>query len=326
MVEARRQFLRGNCAGYIHLDPRLRVAPLLVSELPQRIIQGRISHMAILCRDGQHIVPTEGVVVDRARFDEFLVNKTVQAGATVRLGTRALALVNDRHGRVTGAVVSDGAVVETVLARNVIVSCGPRPSLLGDASPSYYFAPRNYAVGLQSELPARVKANVIALVFDYDILPRGYYGWVFPGPSGKAKVGVAVPLPRSCELKRRLLGFIQRHGYRWGISPDGSLSSCVGGLIPVRALPAPVRKGLFVVGDAAGQLLLEYGAGIHMAAAAGRAAAERALGLGVSVPLEEIEAIARASETRRNRLEELPDDLFSVASCLFLDWGWWGSN
>jgi flavin-dependent dehydrogenase len=132
--------------------------------------------------------------VERARFDQILLDNARAQGATVREGARVIRPVEE-DGRVTGVVYRDGAGEHAVNARLTI-----------DASGQSRVLARNY-----TDVQFRDDLKNIALwsYFDYDIhseeteydivveaLKDRRWTWMIPIKDDSASVGVVMPIDR----------------------------------------------------------------------------------------------------------------------------------
>ncbi|WP_456475008.1 NAD(P)/FAD-dependent oxidoreductase [Candidatus Pyrohabitans sp.] len=106
------------------------------------------------------------------------------------------------------------------------------------------------------ETVAEYDADSIHIYFGSRLIPGGY-AWVFPLADGMSRIGVgSLKKVNLVDLNRRFLDFLGLR--RWH-------SGHHGGIIPCLGMRDPVVKDIFVVGDAAGQVLPGTAEGIRKA-------------------------------------------------------------
>lgn len=220
--------------------------------------------------------PGYGLVVPRVRFDDWLRERAIEAGAV------------PFQGRFGSGVTGSGAVG----------SGSPVPGVVGFGAPGSGPAEAEVVIGADGAL-SRV-ASAFGLVDEERVLwgyaartyasgspafPqihfwetgrwRGFpgYGWVFPGSDGNANVGLGIGIrtdrKAAARVGRDLPSFMSSSGYG-----DGT-GRVLGGWLKmgmVGTIPAAGRT--LLVGDAAGLVNPLQGEGIAQALASGRAAAQ----------------------------------------------------
>jgi geranylgeranyl reductase family protein len=210
-------------------------------------------------------------LVNRAEFDNRLVESAQKAGAELRTGVTVSRL--EQHGptvpdRRTVAVVLQGG--ETLLARAVVGADGSA----GRTGAHVGVKVGQVDLGLEAEIP--VPETVAEdwrgrVLIDWGPLP-GSYGWVFP-KGDTLTVGVICARGEGAATKRYLEEFIGRLGLA-GFEP--SVSS--GHLTRCRTDDSPLSRGrVLVCGDAAGLLEPWTREGISYALRSGRLAGEWAV-------------------------------------------------
>jgi geranylgeranyl reductase family protein len=201
--------------------------------------------------------------VMRDRFDQFLMEKALAAGAQLRDGVPAKGLVGDAElevltdaGSFAANVVLGADGVNGIVARS--------QGLMRDA----------YSlVALEAEIepePASMANWAGTVALDLGSLP-GSYAWSFPKKS-HLSVG-AGGLKR---VAKRLAGYYASFVDRQDLGNHHVLSQ-KGHPLPLRKSGSPVHKGrVALVGDAAGLVDAFTGEGIYWALASGRLAAQAA--------------------------------------------------
>ncbi|GHH49936.1 geranylgeranyl reductase family protein [Streptomyces candidus] len=210
-------------------------------------------------------------LVNRAEFDQALVDTATKAGAVLRTGATVARV--EQHGaavpdrRTAAVILSDG---ETVLARAVVGADGSASRIGTHVGVEL----DQVDLGLEAEIPvpATVAEDWAGRVhLDWGPLP-GSYGWVFP-KGDTLTVGVIAAKGEGAATKQYLTDYIARLGLS-GFEP--SISS--GHLTRCRAAGSPLSRGrVLVCGDAAGLLEPWTREGISFALRSGRLAGEWAV-------------------------------------------------
>lgn len=210
-------------------------------------------------------------IVDRTRFDTFLVKRAQEAGAKLSENCRLKNITKNGTGFV--AQTSRGEIH----ARRVIAADGaysPTGRALG--------FPRNDSLGIALEAIVPLDtghdaATRTTALFHFTCL-RGGYGWIFPrGEVLNIGIGSA-DRRQGPALRKHLLRFManlpELKGREWTEICGGQLPNFSG------ARDRYAVDGAYLIGDAAGFVDPLTGEGIYYAVASGRAAAEAIMGDG----------------------------------------------
>lgn len=202
------------------------------------------------------------LVIDRASFDQALLEKTKKVDAHVETGVKAIG----QSGNTLTLV--DNGYKRTVQAKVIIGADGPCSRIAKWAGlPSL----KKMLFGLQVILPYKPeREDFLEVFFGKEIAPN-FFGWAVPAEEGLARIGLATDdgkKMRSC-LQRLLTRF------------SGTILEYNVGLIPLGTRARTVADGVMVVGDAAGQVKPTSGGGLYTgitcAKMAGEVAAKCAL-------------------------------------------------
>ena len=183
-------------------------------------------------------VPVISMVM-RDKFDNFLVNKAIEAGATLKQEHKLTSIT---FGNSTTLHTSQGDIdAKLIIAADGALS--PTAKLAGWKETRKLIPALEYEVEVSAEDFARLSKEVR---FDMDSIPHGY-AWSFP-KENHLSLGIASTRRKKIDLKVYYKKYLEKleikeiisekaHGYQIPISPrtDGF-----------------VRKNVFLIGDAAG--------------------------------------------------------------------------
>jgi digeranylgeranylglycerophospholipid reductase len=213
-------------------------------------------------------------VLDVRAFYQWLAQCALDAGARIRLGTRAADVV-EANGRVAGVRVREAGGRTADLPARVVVDATGYPSALARRMRLHDgFAA--FGVGAELDLHApRFDPHEALLIVGREFAPHGY-AWAFPYGGGRVRLGVGLGRPHSDADPHACLDAIRARvpalAPLVGASPIEAHVGLIP-LVPPRSVPL-ARNGLVVAGDAAGQASALVGEGIRFAMHAGRAAGD----------------------------------------------------
>jgi len=223
-------------------------------------IRERVRGVRAVLPDGtSFMVSIPGFCIDRAAFDQWVVQQAVDAGAQLRTRTKVAGL--HRHD---GGWVLETDRGDSVQARAVIGADGPASNVARWAG---LLQQRAYTKAVEYRFAAGDWSYPCEgwLIFFYAEKYRGGYAWVFP-KAGYYDVGVLA----TDRVKELMDGFCAEMRV-----PLDRIHKKTGGDIPFRyTLSALAAPGLAIVGDAAGVTNPVFGGGIHPALYSGRMAGE----------------------------------------------------
>ncbi|CAN5572203.1 hypothetical protein BH18ACT1_BH18ACT1_19540 [soil metagenome] len=239
-------------------------------EVGQMVVVGPSGRQVLLPARAGRTYPDHGVAVTRVRFDAWLRDAALAAGAEPVTGrvahVRANTVELDDGRRLGGDVVvgADGATSGVAVAAGLV---DPGAVLWG-------FAQRGYAA-------QDVDRPVIAL---WDEAPgQGFpgYGWLFPGEAGAANVGLGLGLRADRSSASRAVARFDDfcdHLRRLGLLSAPVEGRRLGGWLKMGMVgTVAARARVFLVGDAAGLVNPLQGEGIAPAMTSAAAAAEAIL-------------------------------------------------
>jgi geranylgeranyl reductase family protein len=251
------------CAEFLHrrVVRALEVPSIAVAQE----VEGMVTH---LFGGGKAITRAPGCMLHRDRFDAFLAERAVKAGAELRTSTLAAEPVMgaSRGQGPVGAVLEDGRTGERVKVRaRVIIGADGPMSIVGS-----WVGQENEEILVAHQRTVKLRGRMtfteVYLHPDY----QGGYGWLFP--KGKvANVGVGVERSLGGSPGSALRDLITALGDR-----IGPMVSKTAGHIPVGGPLKTVVGRVLLVGDAGGFTHPITGGGIHQAVETGAMAGEAA--------------------------------------------------
>ncbi len=246
-------------------------------DIPEDCISEYIDGAVVYAPDGREIKiqfeATKGYILDRKRFDKWLAERAVKAGAELVLNANVIDLVKD--GGIKGVVVELLGTKErkTIKSKVVVAADGAesvvarKAGLRTEKKPKFVDSGFQYKMrGIELEHP-----RMIVLYLGRKIAPRGYI-WIFPKGKDSANVGIGIT-GEGCEktAKQYLDEWIET---KPGIK-KGEIVEINGGCIPVGDfMENMTTDGLLCVGDAANQVNPLHGGGIAESIKAGRIAGD----------------------------------------------------
>ena len=238
------------------------------------VIVGPTGRRVLLPARAGRTYPGHALAVTRVRFDSWLRNVAIEAGAepvvgrvaTVRRVGAAVEVELDGGRRLTADLVigADGATSAVAAASGLVNA----PAML------WGFAHRGYVA-------QDVERPIIAL---WDEAPwRGFpgYGWLFPGEGGTANIGLGLGMRADrTAASRAVAGFdaFCDHLRQLGLLLGTVQGRRLGGWLKMGMVGTIAARGpIFLVGDAAGLVNPLQGEGIASAMTSAAAAAEAIL-------------------------------------------------
>ena len=248
----------------------LGLSPPPGREVGQMVVLGPTGRRVLLPARAGRTYPDHGLAVTRRRFDAWLRDAAIGAGAEPVTGRVAAV-----HG--TTVELDDGRR----LAADVVVGADGATSavatsagLVDPGAVLWGFAQRGYA-GQDVDRP------IIAL---WDEAPaNGFpgYGWLFPGEAGAVNVGLGLGLRADRSTASRAVTRFDAfcsHLRRLGVLTAPVEGRRLGGWLKMGMVGTiPARERVFLVGDAAGLVNPLQGEGIAPAMTSAAAAAEAIL-------------------------------------------------
>ncbi|MEO0733128.1 MAG: NAD(P)/FAD-dependent oxidoreductase [Bacteroidota bacterium] len=214
-----------------------------------------------------------GYVVDRRRFDRYLMTLAERAGVTTWLKTEGLGYAVREDGRCSVRLRRFNREIEVTC--RVLVGADGLMSQVGKwAGLQTHIKITELASCLQFIVDRVDTGGLLEIITGHEWAPGGY-AWVFPKGHGYAEIGLGViPTMTERSAQWHLDHFIANSFFRERFA-DFRVLEVQGGGVP---LAAPLRTqyadNLILVGDAARHVNPITGGGIHTALSGGKIAAD----------------------------------------------------
>ena len=237
------------------------------------LVVGPSGHRSRLPAFTGRTYPGHGVVTPRVVLDDALRTAALQAGAEP-VRARISAVEQGPGGTLRALIASDGRRLAADAFIGADGALSPVARLAGMLDPDSAL----WGFAIRAYIPAEVPLPLLVLLDSapWRIYPG--YGWLFPGASGQANVGIGVGLGtrrRQARLRDDLTRFCALLRSAGDLARDAQPGPVTGGWLRMGGTGAPPAAGnVLRVGDAAGLINPLQGEGIGPAMVSARLAAE----------------------------------------------------
>ncbi|MFX0044932.1 MAG: geranylgeranyl reductase family protein [Candidatus Hermodarchaeota archaeon] len=281
MIERRRQIgVPIQCGEYLptprEMRDLLRDSPRAARlvDVPSRLIDNRCEQLRLFSPFRKAFeFKLESNVIDRAKFDQYLASRAVDAGTELRLETMVLGRTKSNHLTLRGKSGKD-----EISAKVVVGADGPRSIISRSIGNRYQNEGRDLCPSLNFVMEGiDCDSTTTEMYFGRQIAPGGY-SWIIPKSEDKANVGFGMRWPfgsPQTTLKHYLYRFIRQNPALTPRTSQARVTSRVGATIPVGGpVDCTFSDNAVLVGDAAGHVMASNGGGIPTALAGGEVAGE----------------------------------------------------
>ncbi len=211
-----------------------------------------------------------GYILDRRKFDRFLVEKAIEEGSEVKLRTRAESFKRENQ-KIRTKVIRNGKELE--IKTDVLIAADGVESRLAQLADVTDSLNLNNLVSCAQYLVTGL--NHIDLDFTHfhlgkDFAPGGY-AWIFPKGKDKANIGLGIQ-PTMAE--KRPIDYLDDFLDRINVKKDKVIEEIFGAVPVAPPLDEAIDDNFLIIGDAARQSDPITGGGIINAIKAGEYAAE----------------------------------------------------
>lgn len=206
-----------------------------------------------------------GYVVDRRRFDRFLMTLAERAGVTVWLKCEATGYTPDPDGKMVKVNLQRFGLPTTVRTRVIVGADGVQSQVGKWAGLRTHIRLGELASCLQFVVDGVETNGLLEIVAGQEWAPGGY-AWLFPKGHGYAEVGLGVARTMTDHDARWHLDHFMRNSFMAERLKNARILEVQGGGVPLAApLRQPYADYVILVGDAARHVNPITGGGIHMA-------------------------------------------------------------
>ena len=250
-------------------------------EIDKKWICADLKASLIYAPDGTKIEMSEeiaggevGYVLERKVFDRALAEQAANAGAEIRVKTRASGLIIE-NGFVKGARLMHLGKEYDIHAKIVIGADGVESKVGRWAGIDTSLKPIDIETCAQYLIAGtNINQEHCEFYIGSEIAPGGYI-WIFPKGEGKANVGIGILGSKMGKFKQRPVDYLNT--FLEKNFPDAKIVEMVFGGVPVSgSIEKTSTNGLMLIGDAARQSDPITGGGILNAMNAGKIAGEAA--------------------------------------------------
>lgn len=205
-----------------------------------------------------------GYVVDRRRFDRYLMTLAERAGTDVWLKTTGVDYSFGADG-VAEVRLDRFGQPATVRARVLVGADGVQSQVGRWAGLRTHLSLDQIASCLQYVVDGVETNGLLEIITGKQWAPGGY-AWIFPKGHGYAEIGLGVTRTMTKHDARYHLDYFLQHSFLTDRFKNVRILEVQGGGVPLAApLKTPYADGLLLVGDAARHVNPITGGGIHTA-------------------------------------------------------------
>lgn len=214
-----------------------------------------------------------GYVVDRRRFDRYLMTQAERAGAEVWLKTEGLNYHPQPDG--TCLIAMRRFNEHITIQAQILVGADGLQSQVGKWAGLHTHIKLNELASCLQFITDRVETNGLLEIITGDQWAPGGYAWIFPKGHGYAEIGIGVIRSATVKNPQWYLDQLIHNSFLKDRFIHVRILEIQGGGVPLAApLVKQYADNLILVGDAARHVNPITGGGIHTALSGGKIAAE----------------------------------------------------
>ncbi|MDH5450937.1 MAG: NAD(P)/FAD-dependent oxidoreductase [Candidatus Bathyarchaeota archaeon] len=257
------------CGGF--LEPRIieefEIDPRVIDYHIDRFFLHTKNHNAVL-KASDMFGYEAGATMRREKFDAWLADKAVEAGAALHTSSRCLRSII-KNGKVAGIKLAAKKSKKEFKAKITVAADGFYSTVARSAGLIPKYSKKDFMIGFQREVYLKTPLDKGEVhVFLGNMISRCGYGWLFPKMHGfTAGVGsLATQLTDTKTLSNGLNWFLEKHPVCSDLVKNAkNISKPKLACIPISQHRNLSCNGLVTVGDAAGQVSPTTGGGIYYA-------------------------------------------------------------
>src|SRR3989338_2721055 len=205
--------------------------------LPRSVIANRCEKVVVVSKNRRMTANTDEIVMWRNKFDEFLGDLAVNAGAKMLLNHKFVSLTKNS---ISVKDKNDNGRIKEIKAEKIIGADGPSSPVAKAAGIPHQ---NKFYIGMQAKVKHKMEASEFETHFGQDY-PR-FFGWVVPESEDTVRLGIGAA------------SNAQPLFYRFLEKVTGKKEICCweSGLIPIYNPSQQIQKGnVYLIGDAATQV------------------------------------------------------------------------
>lgn len=247
-----------NCAGLISVSGFKKLKIKVPKDCIQHKVKGSIFYSPTGHRFEVSRKKVQAHVIDRAKFDKFLISKVEEMDGKVHLGRRVTSIIK-KDKQAIGLKVNEQKTKVTVKSKIIINGEGVRTTFIQEMglSPTR----RDFLVpAIQYDLKnVEVDEDFVEIYIGRCIAP-GFFAYIIPLSENEARVAVGSKFGKPADYLKH---FIFKHPIASPKLKNGTIYKKGGGFIH---LGGPIKKtytaGFMGVGDSVGQVKATTGGGV----------------------------------------------------------------
>ncbi|MDD1776647.1 MAG: NAD(P)/FAD-dependent oxidoreductase, partial [Candidatus Helarchaeota archaeon] len=263
-----------HCAGLISVSGFNKLGIRVPEECIQHKVKGSIFYSPLGHTLTVKRKKDQAYVIDRAKFDRFLVDNVERQGGKVHLNAKVTSLIK-ANNKIEGLMVEDREGPKRIKTKIVLDGEGFKANFLKEAGLKPVDRERMIPAVQFDMKDVRVDENYVEIYVGRKIAP-GFFAYIIPTSNNTARVAVG---SNSDKPMNYMHYFIKKHPIASSKLKQGTIVKHGGGWI---IIGGPVKKtytpGFMGVGDAVGQVKATTGGGVVFgglcAQIAGKIAAE----------------------------------------------------
>jgi digeranylgeranylglycerophospholipid reductase len=247
-----------NCAGLISLSgfQKLKI------KVPNECIQNKVRGSIFFSPSGNQFEvkrkETQAYVIDRAKFDKYLMDIVEDLNGKIYLNTKVKSLVK-KKSKAVGIVVQNNQKLCDIKSKVIIDGEGVRAKFIKEMGlvPSRR---ETLIPAIQYEMKnVQLDENLVQIYIGRKIAP-GFFAYIIPTSNNTARIAIGSKIGKP---KDYINYFIKKHPIASKILGQGKIYERGGGLImiggPIRKTYAP---GFLGIGDSVGHVKATTGGGV----------------------------------------------------------------
>ncbi len=214
-------------------------------KLPKEVVANKCSKVAVISKNNRIESETEEIVMWRSKFDEFLANMAVDAGAKLSAGCKFIALEGKDKIKIKDKKNNE---IRHVKSGIIVGADGPSSAV---AKASGLNSNSKFYIGMQAKV--RLKSDISSFETHFGESFPNFFGWVVPESEDTVRIGLGA--------------FENAKGYFYKFLEKRTGKKEVlcweSGIIPLYEPKRLIQKGnVYLIGDAASQVKATTGGGI----------------------------------------------------------------